>query len=180
MLSDKGNRDIKNTIFKAVEFLRGHHKFYIVTRQKYIYFLLASSGAGIFVGLNQTNGLSLNCSQIPMFLGFISWGVSFYFGCKSIETLSELDSNSLAVLGGIAGALASVLETDEPDVFKAELLQEAFEIDFPKLEFWKQEKAISEKLCLSQLWQFRFLILGGCFYICWHIFEMYLRTITNP
>ena len=56
---------------------------------RYTYFLLAAAGAAIALAVNQTQGLSLSWSQIPLGLAITAWGLSFFCGCRRLEYVSS-------------------------------------------------------------------------------------------
>lgn len=58
-------------------------------QDKYTYFLLAAAGAAIGLALTQTKGLSLNWSQFPLGLAVLNWGLSFFFGCRQLTSVSS-------------------------------------------------------------------------------------------
>jgi hypothetical protein len=59
------------------------------SQDKYIYFLLAAAGAAIALAVNQTQGLTLNWSQLPLGAGVVLWGLSFFFGCQHLAYVSS-------------------------------------------------------------------------------------------
>lgn len=138
------------------------YKALTTAQLKYVYFLLAAAGAGIAFAINQTQGSSLRLSQIPLAFGILSWGMSFFFGCRYLQYISSTMyantellkaqsgrhpksgthlQNMLAVVNGIQQAM------DENSIRAGKFAQSQF-------------------LCL---------IAGAVLYVCWHILEMYLR-----
>lgn len=134
------------------------------SQHKYVYFLLASAAAGIGLGLQQTSGNAISTSQLPLLIAGLLWGISFYCGCRQIQyTNSNLYANM-------------------------ELIQ-IEEGKHPELKGDRQKMAASEGIVQAMEsnstvanrfghWQFRLLMLGAICYIVWHIFEMYLTSIT--
>ena len=61
---------------------------------RYTYFLLAAAGAAIALAVNQTQGLSLSWSQIPLGLAITAWGLSFFCGCRRLGYVSSKNADS--------------------------------------------------------------------------------------
>jgi len=61
------------------------HKAVREGAEKYIYFLLAASGAAIGFALNQTQEAVLKKSMIVLAIAVALWAFSFYCGCKQLE-----------------------------------------------------------------------------------------------
>src|SRR4051794_11241817 len=60
------------------------HRAVRESADKYIYFLLAASGAAIGFALTQTQEATLSKSMILLALAVVFWGLSFYCGCKQL------------------------------------------------------------------------------------------------
>lgn len=58
------------------------------SQNKYVYFLLAIAGAAIAFALTQNNS-SLEWNHLPIGLGILSCGVSFYFGCVHMNYVNS-------------------------------------------------------------------------------------------
>lgn len=132
-------------------------------QSKYVYFLLAASGAAIGFAVSQTQGLSITYSQIPLGIAVILWGLSFYFGCNQLAySLSNLYANA---------AYFQIQKGNYPDVGSdpnmilaaTEGIKSAFESN-------------ANKANRSGHLQFIFLIAGSIFFLIWHVLEMYLRS----
>jgi hypothetical protein len=52
---------------------------------KYIYFLLAASGAAIAYALDQVDGKALTKDLILLVLALLAWSGSFYFGVRHLR-----------------------------------------------------------------------------------------------
>ena len=58
-------------------------------QDKYTYFLLAAAGAAIGLAVSQTQGARIVWAQIPLALAVLSWGLSFYFGCRHVAYVNS-------------------------------------------------------------------------------------------
>ena len=130
---------------------------------RYTYFLLAAAGAAIALAVNQTQGLSLSWSQIPLGLAITAWGLSFFCGCRRLEYVSSnlyANAELLQVESGQHPQLGN-----HPDYIAeaSEGLRGAF-----------KKNAYSANRFGH--WQFRLLIAGGVLYVAWHVWEMYLQA----
>lgn len=134
-----------------------------VSQDKYTYFLLAAAGAAIALAINQTHTSSISCSQIPLGLAVLFWGVSFMLGCYQLEYVSAtLYANAV---------LLKIQSGEQPDIGNHPQMMEAASEGIRKAVEHNSDKANS----LSH-WQFRLIIFGALLYLGWHIWEMWLRT----
>lgn len=131
-------------------------------QKKYTYFLLAVSGAAIALAVNKTQMLTLECSQAPLAFAVLSWGTSFYFGCRNIQFVcSTLYANA---------QLLNVEDDLHPEIGNNPQMKAA------AIEGIRQAiNSNSDEANNLAHWQFRLLIAGAVLYIFWHVFEMYLR-----
>ena len=134
-------------------------------QNKHTYFLLAAAGAAIAFALSKTQSSMLDMYQIPLALGILCWGLSFFCGCRYVDYVSShLYSN--AMLLQVERGQHPVAGTQSQMIAAASAgIRDAMESN-------------SEKANRLGHWQFRFLIAGAVFYILWHVFEMYLRGVT--
>jgi hypothetical protein len=139
-----------------LELLRLHR----AASDKYVYFLLAASGAAIAFALNQTNDAALSRSQIPLAVAVLCWGLSFFFGCLQLSESARLTHENYQFIR----------------------LQRGEHPDFPSdpqliAEIGKSLRQRVEQSGRYAVWQFLLLIAGALFYMAWHGIEMYLRTV---
>jgi len=140
------------------------YKIRSLAEQKYIYFLLAASGAGILFALNQTKGAILELSQLPLAIGIFCWGLSFIFGCNHLNYLSGTMYLNLELLKVQRGQHPDIGTNPIKIAAGDEVLRELIEGD-------------SNKAQLFAKLQLRALMSWALLYICWHILELYRRTI---
>ena len=135
-------------------------------QDQYTYFLLATAGAAIAFAVQKTIGDKLSWSLIPLAAAVISWGFSFYFGCRNSGAVQETMMANMDYL--------NLKEGNHPR-------QPATQTElFIAINVTRQQAhEMSERSGFYSRGQFRFLILGGVLFIGWHVFEMYLRTIAS-
>jgi hypothetical protein len=131
-------------------------------QDKYIYFLLAAAGGSIGLAVSQTQNAHLAWSQLPLGVAIGWWGLSFFFGCRHIAYInSTLYANA---------ELLRVQAGEHPEAGSHPQIIQAASIGI-----LKAMESNSERANRLHHWQFRSLILGGVFFVVWHIVEMYLR-----
>lgn len=133
------------------------------SQDKYAYFLLAAVGASIAFALNQTQGLSLGLSQIPLGIGILCWGFSFFFGCRHLQYVSSTLCANLEMFKIESGRHPQLGDHPLAQAAASEGIRSAIERN-------------SEKSSSYAKLQFRLLIAGVGFYISWHTLEMWLRS----
>ncbi|MGG2197559.1 hypothetical protein [Paenibacillus validus] len=134
-------------------------------QDKYIYFLLAATLASLAFAVKQTQTLQLSISQIPLALSVISWGLSFFFGCRNREYYNSTLYANGELLRIQMGELPHPEYGNHPDYIRAatEGIRSAINKN-------------SDKVIKFGRYQMRMFILGSLLYIFWHIIEMYLRS----
>jgi hypothetical protein len=135
------------------------HKAHREGQEKYIYFLLAASGAAIAFAVTQTQTATLSYSKIPLAVAVACWALSFYSGCKQLLQTSNILQQNYQMLRVQAG-----LHPEFPN--------------HPKVVS-VIEKLLEEQVNSSGRYgrsQFILLLTGAVFYVGWHIIEMYART----
>ena len=133
------------------------------SQDKYAYFLLAAVGASIAFALNQTQGISLEKSQIPLAISVLLWGFSFFFGCRHLQYVSSTLYANIEMLKIESGRHPNI--GNHPQVVAA-----ASEGARSAIESNSETSNNLAKL------QFRLFIAGVVFYIFWHTLEMWLRS----
>lgn len=149
---------VNNTSEQSNEIFRALRE----SQNKYVYFLLATSAAGIGLAVQQTSNTALSLSQIPLGVAVLLWGVSFYCGCLHISYInSTLYAN---------GELLSVERGEHPEVSR---------LLIPAASEGIKEAMQSNSNIANRYgrWQFKLLILGAAFYIFWHIMVMYIASL---
>jgi len=139
------------------------HRQLRTSQDKYAYFLLAAVGASIAFALNQTQGLSLELSQIPLAISILLWGFSFFFGCRHLQYVSSTLYANIEMLKIESGR--------HPQVgYHPQVLAAASEGVRSAIESNSETSNNLAKL------QFSLFIAGVVFYISWHTLEMWLRS----
>ena len=112
---------------------------------KYTYFLLATSATAIAYALEKLEGLKFSLSLLPVIVAVAVWSMSFYCGCKHIEILRDhMAVNANCLTNNTSGG--AMHEKLDPLDLKA-------------------QKASRN--------QFRYIAIGGAFYVIWRFVEMY-------
>jgi hypothetical protein len=130
----------------------------------YTYFLLAAAASALAFAIQKTDTLSYEWSMVPLGLAAVSWGFSFYFGCKNITWVQTALSANIALLQLKSGSHPN--QPDQPGLLGAAVSGVSTAI-----------KHNADKAYFYATWQFRTLIAGGVLFIAWHIIKMYVRTI---
>ena len=132
------------------------------TQHQQVYFLLGAAGAAIALAVNQTHSAALAWSQLPLAIAVGCWSVSFYLGCRNRTWVSAGLNTNGAIFDVRAGRHPVSGSNPQAMAIGVESLHEIF-------------KDQSEHANRTFKLQFRFLVAGACFYLAWHVLEMYLR-----
>src|SRR5215212_2804491 len=114
---------------------------------KYIYYLLAATGACIAFAISKTEDAVLSLSHIPWAVAVLSWGLSSYCG------LRILMDETVYMSRGIRSETNLAQQFEEPQL----------------------ERAIRK--VRHKRGQFLFLLIGAIFFVVWHFLEMFLRSV---
>ncbi|WP_445367401.1 hypothetical protein ACH5Y9_20555 [Methylomonas sp. BW4-1] len=112
---------------------------------KYIYFLLAASGAAIAYALEQMEGKVLSKDLILVILALLAWCGSFYFGVRHLHLHRQ-----------------HMIENA-----KAFLAEETFQ------QMQKRLEPFVEKMERASNLQYVLFIIGVFFYILWRVFTLF-------
>lgn len=145
---------------QQVEIYRQHRN----AQEKYVYFLLAAVGAAIALAINQTQGIKIAWSQLPLAGAIILWSLSFFFGCRHLRCVEATLYANAALLKITSGQHPEVGTHQQMMAAASEGVQEAIE-------------SHSKWAGRFMRWQFNFLIFGAINYLGWHIFEIWLRSL---
>jgi hypothetical protein len=132
----------------------------------YTYFLLAAAASALAFAVQKTTDLKLGWSMAPLGAAALSWGLSFYFGCKNVTWVQTALQANMALLQLKSGSHPK--QPSHPQEVGAALsgVTQALNHNVEKAYFYAT-------------WQFRTLIAGGILFLAWHIAEMYLRTFAT-
>ena len=135
------------------------------SQDKYVYFLLAAVGAAIAFALNQTQGLALTLSQIPLAISIAAWGLSFFCGCQNLGyTNSTLYANA---------EMLKIESGNHPEVGNHPQMVSAASQGIRTAI----ERNITQASKFGKL-QFSLFVTGVISYVTWHTLEMWLRVHT--
>lgn len=133
-----------------------------VSQDKYVYFLLAAAGAAIGLAVNQTQGLSIASSQVPLAAAVVSWGFSFFFGCRHLAYVNSTLYANAELLNVESGTHCQVGNHPQLMAAASEGIRQAIETN-------------SNRANRLARFQFDFFIAGAVLYLGWHIYEMWLH-----
>jgi hypothetical protein len=130
------------------------------------YFLLAAAGAAIAFSVQKTLDAKFAWSLIPLAAAVVSWGLSFFFGCRNVNATQQTMLVNVQLL-----QLQQGIHTRQP----SDPREVAGAIEVTREELNKSASTAG----FFNRWQFRCLVLGGVLFIGWHVYEMYLRTVST-
>lgn len=133
-------------------------------QNKYAYFLLAAVGAAIALALNQTQGAALCWYQVPLATAVLSWGLSFFFGCRHLAYVSSTLYSNAQHFRVERGQHPQVGSDPQRITIASAMFMEA------------AEENSNRGNRFGRL-QFHMFIVGSVFYIGWHVLEMYVRSV---
>jgi hypothetical protein len=128
---------------------------------RYAYFLLAMTALFIGYGLSSTRYSELSVTQLPLAIALGAWVASFLYGCLHVE-------NHFTALRWNAAYLKAKRDRelavgDDKAAAELETAEKAY-------------RRVSSRMSHYGKQQFRYLVVGGLFYLAWHVSEMVLRT----
>jgi len=133
-------------------------------QEKYNYFLLAAAGAAIGFALTQTQNTLISWSKLPLALGVLCWGISFFCGCRHAAYVNAILYANGDLLKVEDGRHPSVGMHPQMMAAASGGIRQAIEGN-------------SERASRYAHGQFRFLVTGAVLYVVWHVLEMYLRSV---
>lgn len=142
------------------------HKQQSESQSKYTYFLLAVAASALAFSVQKTTGQKLSWEMIPLGLAALSWGLSFFLGCKYVswdQATKYYNFNLLQLQYGSHPAQPS-----HPQLLEAAitLVRDAIDSNLTKAQ-------------RCSFWQFHLLVFGAVLFLFWHIIGMYFLTITT-
>ncbi|MCB1937550.1 MAG: hypothetical protein KDF59_16605 [Nitrosomonas sp.] len=150
------------------------HKLAAETTAKYIYFLLATSGAAIAYSVELADPSKLSWSLLLLVLALLSWGVSFYAGCRSLQFNISVHNLSFE-----ARQVTENIETGqkklEPQYFNE--LREGQE-DYVHV-INKALNAHETKASSYLILQFRLFITGVVLFVLWRATEFIINAVSH-
>lgn len=135
------------------------HKQLHESQAKYTYFLLAGAASGIALAISETRDSNIAWSMLPLGISVFCWALSFFAGCRNRQYFhSTLYANFNMIL---------IEEGRHPDIPQHPQLVAAATEGI--------KKAAEENSTTANKWahrQFWLLVIGGLFYVVWHIIRM--------
>jgi hypothetical protein len=139
------------------------YKQHATGQEKYTYFLLAAAASALAFAIQKTSDMTLSWWLLPAAAAALAWGSSFFFGCKNliwVQSAIYANYNLLSLNRGVHPE-----QPPYPQLAAAAVsgVEKALDSNVKSAEF-------------HAAWQFRSLVLGGAFFLAWHVLDMYRRT----
>lgn len=142
------------------------------TTAKYIYFLLATSGASIAYSVEVANSSKFSWSLLLLAVALLSWVTSFYAGCKSLQYDISVKNFSFDLQQSTEHLDMAKEILNQQAIYELEkLYQEAVESTNSALNSHGSEASRYLKL------QFRALILGVVAFVVWRATEFLIHAL---
>lgn len=143
------------------------YRAHISSIERHTYFLLTAAGAGIALAVNQTHSAVMAWTQLPLACAVLCWAGSFLSGCRHVNFGNAILQHNLDL---------HMVESDRHPIIR----QEPWRKEEGKQVLHERLEDSSKKMDQYSSLQFKLLVTGGVFYVTWHIFEMYVRTLPLP
>jgi len=148
-----------NTTDQDLELFRLHR----AEQSKYVYFILAAAAGGIALAVRMTADATLHWSLAPLGAAVLSWGLSFFHGCRNLQYVQEVTAKNAQQLKMARG--------DDPVVGRDPSMRGVAT---------KAMKEIIDRDITATgkhyVWQFRYLVTGGVLFVGWHVLRIVLRS----
>lgn len=137
-----------------------------VSQDKYTYFILAAAASAIALAINKTENKNISLLMIPLGAALLSWGVSFYYGCRNINYVNSILYANVELLN--VQNIKSSAQDVNPQLIEAAIAG--------------IKSAINEnndKSTSCAKWQFGLFIIGAVLYLIWQILSMLHNPIIS-
>jgi len=132
-------------------------------QSKYVYFILAAAAGGIALAVRVTAEATLHWSLLPLGGAVLCWGLSFFHGCRNLQSVQEVTAKNALQLKMARG--------DDPlvgrDPSRRAVATQAMK------EIIDQEIAATGRHYVRQ---FRYLVAGAVLFLGWHVLQIILRS----
>lgn len=145
----------------AERFLFGIHR---QGQEKVTYFLLAAAGASVAFALTQTKTAVLSYPHGLVGVALAAWAMSLLSGLKHVWQSDTVLLGNIELLRIQSGRHKDIGSNPVDVEWGSNTLREVLE-------------TASERGQRHSRAQFRWLVIGAGFYIAWHVYEMYLRSL---
>ncbi len=147
---------------KELELFRQHR----TEQSKYVYFILAAAAGGIALAVRMTADATLHWSLAPLGAAVVSWGLSFFYGCRNLQYVQEVTAKNAQQLKFARGSDPVVGHDPARREIAVEVMKGAIDRE-------------NTKAGNSYIWQFRYLVTGAVFFVAWHVLQIYLRSTAH-
>lgn len=132
-------------------------------QERYVYYLIALSVAGIGYSMYNTNNQAFSMTQLPLGIAVLLWGISAYFGLKFLKyTTSNLYTNSTYF--DIVKGIHPLVGNHPDDIGKA------------KMELSKIMKSNAHSASKYFIRHERFFYAAISIFVVGHIYGMYIAS----
>ncbi len=128
-----------------------------------MYFILAAAAGGIALAVRMTTYAVLEWSLAPLGAAVLCWGLSFFHGCRHLQSVQVLTRANADMLRTARGEDPQVGTHPERRAIAVEVLREIME---------RENTSVSKNYFL----QFWYLIAGAVLFVGWHITQIVLRS----
>ena len=139
------------------------YRLHRAEQSKYVYFILAAAAGGIALAVRMTADATLQWSLAPLGAAVLSWGLSFYHGCRNLQWAQEVTAKNKQMLKIARGDDPLVGPDPSRRAVATEAMRETLDSD-------------STTAGRHYVWQFRYLVTGAVLFIGWHVLQIVLRS----
>jgi hypothetical protein len=129
------------------------------SQDKYTYFLLAAAASALAFAIQKTESCTVSWELALAGLAAVAWGTSFYCGCQQIVWVQTSLYANHSLLELKAGKHRDQPSSHEGFALAVHVVQQTID---------ENGRAAQR----HAIWQFRTLVLGGAFFIAWHVTQI--------
>jgi hypothetical protein len=144
---------------RELELYRQHR----TEQNKYTYFLLAAAASGIALAVRVTSDATLHWSLAPLGASVISWGLSFYYGCRHLQKGQDVTRANADLLK---------IQRGEHPLAGPEPWKQAASANIVA-DIMEREAAVAGQHYNRQ---FYLLVAGAILFVAWHVLTIVLRS----
>jgi hypothetical protein len=132
-------------------------------QSKYVYFILAAAAGGIALAVRVTADATLHWSLLPLGGAVLCWGLSFFHGCRNLQSVQEVTAKNALQLKMARG--------DDPVVGRDPAMR--------AVAMQAMKEIIDQDITATgrhYVRQFRYLVTGAVLFVGWHVLQIVLRS----
>jgi len=132
-------------------------------QSRYVYFILAAAAGGIALAVRVTSDATLHWSLAPVGAAVACWGLSFFHGCRHLQSVQVLTRANAEMLQAARGEHPAAGMHPARRALAVGALNEVME---------RENTAVGR----NYMWQFRYLVAGAVLFVGWHVLQIVLRS----